>query len=85
MPGKPQSHPRLMQQPVERPDTLCYRVRAKLKISQSDFAELLRNRTGWNGPQENTVYRWEQGTPPSSHHQRELEKIARENGVKNPR
>ena len=63
-------------------NTLSGRLRVKLNLSQVGFAELLQNRTGLDGiPAPNTVWRWERGTPPNAHHQKELEKLAREIGL----
>lgn len=60
------------------PDTLSYRVREAMGISQRELAELLT-------VSEYTVSRWETGVfNPSRLALRALEKLARKHGVKAP-
>jgi len=59
------------------PDTLAYRVRAKLEISQAEFSKLL-------GVSEKTVGAWENGRAVSHFVLPKLEKLARQNDVTVP-
>jgi DNA-binding XRE family transcriptional regulator len=57
-------------QKLDKPDTLCFRVRSALDMTQADFAAHI-------GTTENTIYRWEKGAPPLTIYQRALERLAR--------